>query len=215
MQFDSGTNVEFMNEYVQIISRNLDSIIKNNFLLEAKYVILEKSLAEKLNVEQINQQLIQEKNELENKINQIQTDSNFARDQYVQDILGEKNRIQEAFNTEMREHASLRSSFDSVQAQLSQLQNEKNQHVSTIQNLENEKNQLINSINLLQNQIAEKENEKLSLLETNKNLQEKINNLNKPETAVKSLNIDKTAIKKDKKKITPINKIEVKSGGTF
>ena len=215
MQFDSGTDIQFINEYTQILSRNLDSIIKNNFLLEARYAVLERTLNQKINVEEINQQLLNEKSRLENYINELQSNNASIRDQYVQDLLGEKNRIQEAFNAEMREHASLRSSFDSVQAELSQLQNEKNQHVNTIQNLENEKNQLVNSINLLQNQITEKENEKLSLLETNKNLQEKINNLNKPEPVVKSLNIDKTPIKKDKKKITPINKIEVKSGGTF
>lgn len=202
MQFESGTDVQFINEYTQILSRNLDSIIKNNFLLEAKYAILERTLSQKLNVEEINQQLIEEKNKLEEAMNELRVNNGNLRDQYIQDILGEKQRIQDAFNSEMREHASLRSSFDSLQPRIS--------------HLENEKNELINSVNLLQNQISEKDIEKLNLLDTIKNLEEKIFSLKKAaDTTVKPLTIDKKIIKKDKKKMPEINKAEVKSGGTF
>lgn len=201
MQFESGTDVQFINEYTQILSRNLDSIIKNNFLLEARYAILERTLSQKLNVEEVNQQLIEEKNKLEEAMNELRANNANIRDQYIQDILGEKQRIQDAFNSEMREHASLRSSFDSLQTRTSQL--------------ENEKNELINSINLLQNQISEKNNEKLNLLETIKNLEEKLSSLKNTDTTVKPLSIDKKIIKKDKKKMPELNKAEVKSGGTF
>lgn len=129
MHIDSGTDVTFINEYIQIILRNLDSIVKNNFLLEAKNVIIEKSLVEKNNVGVINLQLTESLNELREKLAQVESNNNNSHNQYVEEILGEKRRIQEGFNMEMSAHAQLKSNFEQLHQEKVQLQSNYEQSI--------------------------------------------------------------------------------------
>jgi GTP-sensing pleiotropic transcriptional regulator CodY len=73
MQFENGTDVHFMNEYTQVVSQNLDVIMKNSFILQAKYNVLEKALNQRIgNDGQVSEQI----SELQRQISSLAEEKN-------------------------------------------------------------------------------------------------------------------------------------------
>lgn len=105
MQFENGTDVQFMNEYVQVVSQNLDVIMKNSFLLQAKYNVLEKALNHRISLEG---QSTEQISELHRQISTV-NEEKIQLLQQIESISGEKQRIQNGLNREMRDHAELQN----------------------------------------------------------------------------------------------------------
>ena len=175
MQFENGTDVHFMNEYVQVVSQNLDVIMKNSFLLQAKYNVLEKALNQRIgNDGQVNEQI---SSLAEERVQLLQR---------VHDISGEKQRIQDAFNAEMREHAQLKMNFSALEVEKTELLKQLKDALDKNKALNSEKNDAIQKLN-----------------DMNEAIVQKISENQKEEKPLKKQNISKAP------------KIEVKAGGTF
>jgi len=185
MQFENGTDVHFMNEYVQVVSQNLDVIMKNSFLLQAKYNVLEKALNQRIgNDGQVSEQI----SELQRQISSLAEEKNHLINR-EQDVSGERHRIQNLFNQEMRDHAQLKLNYSALEIEKAEL-------------LKNLKDALDN------NQIL---NEKI--LELQKSVEVKAVKFEKTSEEVNPVKKEQKTLKKDL--LNKSSKIEVKSGGTF
>lgn len=198
MQFENGTDVQFMNEYVQVVSQNLDVIMKNSFLLQAKYNVLEKALNHKITTEGQSSEHI---SELNRQIS-VLGEERVQLLQQIESIRGEKQRIQDAFNQEMREHSELKNKVMTLDGEIELMNSEKLKLEKNNQKINNELTALIEENKDLKSQIASL----LYLSNKNTQIEQKVND------EVISKKNQKVSKKEESNKTT---KIEVKSGGTF
>ena len=109
-------SVEFSNIYQEVLLENLDVIIKQNFIMQARLKLLEKETDVRAEMQAKIDDLTVKHQEALQQINnsqhyKVQAESNDA-------IVQEKTRIQSALNDTMRELGTTKNSLDSITQQL-------------------------------------------------------------------------------------------------
>ena len=119
-------SVEFSNAYQEVLIENLDVILKQNFMMQARLKLFEKETNLRAEMQAKIDDLTVKNQEVLRQVEQtqhyrVQAESNDA-------IVQEKSRIQSALNDTMRELGTTKNSLDSITQQL----NLKNKEVKEI-----------------------------------------------------------------------------------
>ena len=114
-------SVEFSNVYQEVLLENLDVILKQNFLFQAKLKMLEREANVRAEMQAKIDDLTVKYNQALEQVNltehfKVQAENNDA-------IVQEKTRIQSALNDTMRELSSVKNNLDARQNEISSLQN--------------------------------------------------------------------------------------------
>ena len=109
-------SVEFSNAYQEVLLENLDVILKQNFMMQARLKLFEKETNLRAEMQAKIDDLTVKNQEVLQQVEQtqhyrVQAESNDA-------IVQEKSRIQSALNDTMRELGATKNSLDSITQQL-------------------------------------------------------------------------------------------------
>ena len=109
-------SVEFSNAYQEVLLENLDVILKQNFMMQARLKLFEKETNLRAEMQAKIDELTVKNQEVLQQVEQtqhykVQAESNDA-------IVQEKSRIQSALNDTMRELGTTKNSLDSITQQL-------------------------------------------------------------------------------------------------
>ena len=109
-------SVEFSNAYQEVLLENLDVILKQNFMMQARLKLFEKEANLRAEMQAKIDELTVKNQEVLQQVEQtqhfkVQAESNDA-------IVQEKSRIQSALNDTMRELGTTKNSLDSITQQL-------------------------------------------------------------------------------------------------
>ena len=109
-------SVEFSNAYQEVLLENLDVILKQNFMMQARLKLFEKEANLRAEMQAKIDELTVKNQEVLQQVEQtqhfkVQAESNDA-------IVQEKTRIQSALNDTMRELGTTKNSLDSITQQL-------------------------------------------------------------------------------------------------
>jgi len=109
-------SVEFSNAYQEVLLENLDVILKQNFMMQARLKLFEKEANLRAEMQAKIDDLTVKNQEVLQQVEQtqhykVQAESNDA-------IVQEKSRIQSALNDTMRELGTTKNSLDSITQQL-------------------------------------------------------------------------------------------------
>ena len=109
-------SVEFSNAYQEVLLENLDVILKQNFMMQARLKLFEKETNLRAEMQAKIDELTVKNQEVLRQVEQtqhfkVQAESNDA-------IVQEKSRIQSALNDTMRELGTTKNSLDSITQQL-------------------------------------------------------------------------------------------------
>jgi len=127
-------SVEFSNAYQEVLLENLDVILKQNFMMQARLKLFEKETNLRAEMQAKIDELTAKHQEALEQIGQTQhyrtqAESNDA-------IVQEKTRIQSALNDTMRELGATKNSLDSITQQLNLKNIEVEEMKSSISELE-------------------------------------------------------------------------------
>ena len=158
-------NVEFSNAYQEVLLENLDVILKQNFMMQARLKLFEKEANLRAEMQAKIDDLTVKNQEVLQQVEQtqhyrVQAESNDA-------IVQEKSRIQSALNDTMRELGATKNSLDSITQQL----NLKNKEVEEMKSRISELEKLVPPAPKVVKKITVKTEEKpveISATETNK-----------------------------------------------
>jgi chromosome segregation ATPase len=158
-------SVEFSNAYQEVLLENLDVILKQNFMMQARLKLFEKETNLRAEMQAKIDDLTVKNQEVLRQVEQtqhyrVQAESNDA-------IVQEKSRIQSALNDTMRELGATKNSLDSITQQL----NLKNKEVEEMKSRISELEKLVPPAPKVVKKITVKTEEKpveISATETNK-----------------------------------------------
>ena len=127
-------SVEFSNAYQEVLLENLDVILKQNFMMQARLKLFEKEANLRAEMQAKIDELTVKNQEVLQQVEQtqhyrVQAESNDA-------IVQEKTRIQSALNDTMRELGATKNSLDSITQQLNLKNIEVEEMKSSISELE-------------------------------------------------------------------------------
>jgi len=127
-------SVEFSNAYQEVLLENLDVILKQNFMMQARLKLFEKETNLRAEMQAKIDELTAKHQEALEQIGRTQhyrtqAESNDA-------IVQEKTRIQSALNDTMRELGATKNSLDSITQQLNLKNKEVEEMKSSISELE-------------------------------------------------------------------------------
>ena len=127
-------SVEFSNAYQEVLLENLDVILKQNFMMQARLKLFEKEANLRAEMQATIDDLTVKNQEVLQQVEQtqhyrVQAESNDA-------IVQEKSRIQSALNDTMRELGATKNSLDSITQQLNLKNKEVEEMKSRISELE-------------------------------------------------------------------------------
>ena len=127
-------SVEFSNAYQEVLLENLDVILKQNFMMQARLKLFEKETNLRAEMQAKIDELTVKNQEVLQQVEQtqhfkVQAESNDA-------IVQEKSRIQSALNDTMRELGTTKNSLDSITQQLNLKNKEVEEMKSSISELE-------------------------------------------------------------------------------
>ena len=112
-------NVEFSNAYQEVLLENLDVILKQNFMMQARLKLLEKEANVRAEMQAKIDELTVKHQEALEQIGQtqhykVQAESNDA-------IVQEKNRIQSALNDVMREFGTTKNALEAREKEVKEM----------------------------------------------------------------------------------------------
>ena len=127
-------SVDFSNAYQEVLLENLDVILKQNFMMQARLKLFEKETNLRAEMQAKIDELTVKNQEVLQQVEQtqhfkVQAESNDA-------IVQEKSRIQSALNDTMRELGATKNSLDSITQQLNLKNKEVEEMKSRISELE-------------------------------------------------------------------------------
>ena len=127
-------SVEFSNAYQEVLIENLDVILKQNFMMQARLKLFEKEANLRAEMQAKIDELTVKNQEVLQQVEQtqhyrVQAESNDA-------IVQEKTRIQSALNDTMRELGATKNSLNSITQQLNLKNIEVEEMKSSISELE-------------------------------------------------------------------------------
>jgi len=220
-------SVEFSNAYQEVLLENLDVILKQNFVMQARLKLVEKEanlraeMQAKIDDLTVNiQQLTEQLSSTEHY--KTQAENNDA-------IVQEKTRIQSALNDTMRELAGVKADLEARKNEVSSLngiasskdaeiQNLKSSKDTEIQNLKSSKDTEIHNLRL--DKDAEIQNLKSVNAAEVERLKNQLSDLEKLVPVVPTSKVaKKTTVKTEDNPVeisaTETNKLRVQVGGTF
>lgn len=127
-------SVDFSNAYQEVLLENLDVILKQNFMMQARLKLFEKEANFRAEMQAKIDDLTVKNQEVLQQVEQtqhyrVQAESNDA-------IVQEKSRIQSALNDTMRELGTTKNSLDSITQELNLKNKEVEEMKSRISELE-------------------------------------------------------------------------------
>jgi len=220
-------SVEFSNAYQEVLLENLDVILKQNFVMQARLKLLEKEanlraeMQAKIDDLTVNiQQLTEQLSFTEHY--KVQAENNDA-------IVQEKTRIQSALNDTMRELAGVKVDLEARRNEASSLNGIVSSKDTEFQNLKSSKDTEIHNLRLdkdaeIQNLKSSKDTEIQNLKSVNdaeiERLKNQLSDLEKLVPVVPTSKVaKKTTVKTEENPVeisaTETNKVRVEVGGTF
>ena len=127
-------SVEFSNAYQEVLLENLDVILKQNFMMQARLKLFEKETNLRAEMQAKIDELTAKHQEALEQIGQTQHYKTQAESNDA--IVQEKTRIQSALNDTMRELGATKNSLDSITQQLNLKNIEVEEMKSSISELE-------------------------------------------------------------------------------
>jgi len=127
-------SVEFSNAYQEVLIENLDVILKQNFMMQARLKLFEKETNLRAEMQAKIDELTAKHQEALEQIGQTQHYKTQAESNDA--IVQEKTRIQSALNDTMRELGATKNSLDSITQQLNLKNIEVEEMKSSISELE-------------------------------------------------------------------------------
>jgi chromosome segregation ATPase len=112
-------NVEFSNSYQEVLLENLDVILKQNFMMQARLKLLEKEANVHAEMQARIDELTVKHQEALDKIGQTQHYKTQAESNDA--IVQEKTRIQSALNDTMRELGTTKSALEAREKEIQQM----------------------------------------------------------------------------------------------
>jgi predicted RNase H-like nuclease (RuvC/YqgF family) len=112
-------NVEFSNSYQEVLLENLDVILKQNFMMQARLKLLEKEANVHAEMQAKIDELTVKYQEALDKIGQTQHYKTQAESNDA--IVQEKTRIQSALNDTMRELGTTKSALEAREKEIQQM----------------------------------------------------------------------------------------------
>jgi hypothetical protein len=198
-------SVEFSNVYQEVLLENLDAILKQNLLFQARLKLLEREanvraeMQAKIDDLTVNNQKLTEQLDSTQHY-KIQAENNDA-------IVQEKTRIQSALNDSMRELAGVKADLEARRNEISSLHNTIVDRDTEIKNLQSVKDAEIKNLKSVNDAEIEKLKTELS------DLQKLV-----PAVPIPKV-VKKTTVKTEEKPVeisaTETNKTRVEVGGTF
>jgi len=130
-------DVNFVNAYTEVLTENFDAVIKQNMLLQAKLKVNEKESKVKDELQARLQEVLNEKKELENKIEilnatVVRTENIRYKANETDSLSAEKTRIQQALNETMREVENLKKEIETKSKQNKEVLKEKDGEISRL-----------------------------------------------------------------------------------
>ena len=127
-------SVDFSNAYQEVLLENLDVILKQNFMMQARLKLLEKEANLRAEMQaKIDELTVQH----QSAIQQVEQTQHYRTQAESNDaIVQEKTRIQSALNDTMRELGTTKNSLDSITQQLNLKNKEVEEMKSSISELE-------------------------------------------------------------------------------
>jgi len=127
-------SVEFSNAYQEVLLENLDAILKQNFMFQARLKLAERESGARTEIQTKYNELLSKHQELESKVGNLELLKNQAEQN--NGVVNEKNRIQIALNDTMKKVSALQSSLDAVKYELEderQLHSETKEYVAKLE----------------------------------------------------------------------------------
>lgn len=112
-------DVNFVNAYTEVLTENIDAVLKQNFLLQAKLKVNEKESQHLKDLQVQLQEVLQERKELQDKIELlnatvVRTENVRYKANETDSLAAEKSRIQVALNESMKEADNLKKEIETA-----------------------------------------------------------------------------------------------------
>ena len=195
-------SVEFSNVYQEVLLENLDAILKQNLLFQARLKLLEREANVRAEMQAKIDDLTVNNQKL---IEQLESTQHYKAQAENNDaIVQEKTRIQSALNDTMRELSGVKADLEARRNEISSLHNTIVDRDTEIKNLQSVKDAEIKNLKSVNDAEIEK-------------LKTEVSDLQKLVPAPKV--VKKTTVKTEEKPVeisaTETNKTRVEVGGTF
>jgi hypothetical protein len=195
-------SVEFSNVYQEVLLENLDAILKQNLLFQARLKLLEREANVRAEMQAKIDDLTVNNQKL---IEQLESTQHYKAQAENNDaIVQEKTRIQSALNDTMRELSGVKADLEARRNEISSLHNTIVDRDTEIKNLQSVKDAEIQNLKSVNDAEIEK-------------LKTELSDLQKLVPAPKV--VKKTTVKTEEKPVeisaTETNKTRVEVGGTF
>jgi hypothetical protein len=195
-------SVEFSNVYQEVLLENLDAILKQNLLFQARLKLLEREANVRAEMQAKIDDLTVNNQKL---IEQLESTQHYKAQAENNDaIVQEKTRIQSALNDTMRELSGVKADLEARRNEISSLHNTIVDRDTEIKNLQSVKDAEIKNLKSVNDAEIEK-------------LKTELSDLQKLVPAPKV--VKKTTVKTEEKPVeisaTETNKTRVEVGGTF
>ena len=195
-------SVEFSNVYQEVLLENLDAILKQNLLFQARLKLLEREANVRAEMQAKIDDLTVNNQKL---IEQLESTQHYKAQAENNDaIVQEKTRIQSALNDTMRELSGVKADLEARRNEITSLHNTIVDRDTEIKNLQSVKDAEIQNLKSVNDSEIEK-------------LKTELSDLQKLVPAPKV--VKKTTVKTEEKPVeisaTETNKTRVEVGGTF
>jgi len=220
-------SVEFSNVYQEVLLENLDAILKQNLLFQARLKLLEREANVRAEMQAKIDDLTVNNQKLTEQLDSTQHYKTQAENNDA--IVQEKTRIQSALNDTMRELAGVKADLEARRNEVSSLNGIVSSRDGEIQNLKSSKDTEIQNLRLdkdgeIQNLKTAKDAEIQNMQSAKdaeiERLKTELSDLQKLVPVVQAAKVvKKTTVKTEEKPVeisaTETNKTRVEVGGTF
>lgn len=130
-------DVNFVNAYTEVLTENIDAVLKQNFLLQAKLKVNEKESQQLKDLQVQLEEILKERKELQDKIELlnatvVRTENVRYKANETDSLAAEKSRIQVALNESMREVENLKKEIETASKKQKTALSERDKEISEL-----------------------------------------------------------------------------------
>lgn len=123
-------DVNFSNAYTEILLENVESIVKQSFIVQAKLRVAEKMVSELSERQKHFDELLSENNALKQR--EVENMQNRIKAEQAAPLHQEKERLQIALNETMQKNTALEKQIDVFRKSFAELESSKNQEIESL-----------------------------------------------------------------------------------
>lgn len=130
-------DVNFVNAYTEVLTENIDAVLKQNFLLQAKLKVNEKESQHFKDLQIQFEEVLKERKELQDKIELlnatvVRTENVRYKANETDSLAAEKSRIQVALNESMKEAENLKKEIEIASKKQKSILSEKDKEITDL-----------------------------------------------------------------------------------